>query len=106
MQKAVARPVGAAWDLATGQDVFYPGRHGEGPHGRDRLVAAYVGRLMHTATGNGRIARRVTDVTSLERRAEVLLTPGVLLAAAVGPLKPTLTGPPLTAEELKRAELR
>ncbi|MFF1291758.1 MULTISPECIES: NAD(P)/FAD-dependent oxidoreductase [unclassified Streptomyces] len=106
VQKAVARPVGAAWDLATGQDVFYPGATEGGPTLRDRLLAGYVDRLMRTATGNGRIARRVTDVTSLERRAEVLLSPSVLLAAAVGPLKPALTAPPLTAEELKRVGLQ
>ncbi|MEU6577436.1 pyridine nucleotide-disulfide oxidoreductase [Streptomyces sp. NPDC046805] len=101
VQKAVARPVGAAWDLAIGQDVFYPGATENGPTLRDRLVAAYVDRLMRTATGNGRVARRVTDVTSLERGAEVLLTPAVLLAAAIGPLRPPLTGPPLTAKERK-----
>ncbi|MFI9757993.1 FAD-dependent monooxygenase [Streptomyces sp. NPDC051963] len=106
IQKAVARPVGAAWDLATGQDVFYPGATENGPTLRDRIVAAYVDRLMYTATGNGRIARRVTDVTSLERRAEVLLTPSVLLGAVVGPLKPPLAAPPLTAEELKRVGMQ
>lgn len=106
VQKAVARPVGAAWDLATGQDVFHPGATEAGPTARDRLVAAYVSRLMRTATGNGRIARRVTDVTSLERRAEVLLAPSVLLAAVVGPLKPALVEPPLTAEELKMVGLQ
>ncbi|WOT37125.1 NAD(P)/FAD-dependent oxidoreductase [Streptomyces coeruleorubidus] len=105
IQKAVSRPVGAAWDLAIGQDVFYPGATEQGPTLRDRLVTAYVDRLMHTATGNGRIARRVTDVTSLERGAGVLLTPSVMLAAAVGPLKPALTAPPLTAEERKAAGL-
>ncbi|MET8802382.1 FAD-dependent oxidoreductase [Streptomyces sp. NPDC004546] len=103
VQRAVARPVRAAWDLALGQDVFYPGATEAGPTVRDRLLSAYVGRLMYTATGNGRIARRVTDVTSLERGAQVLLTPGVLLAAAVGPLQPPLTEPPLTAEERKAA---
>ncbi|WP_307163138.1 pyridine nucleotide-disulfide oxidoreductase [Streptomyces rishiriensis] len=105
VQKAVARPVSTAWDLAVGQDVFFPGATEDGPTFRDRLVAAYVGRLMLTATGNGRIARRVTDVTSLERGPEVLLAPSVLLAAALGPWKPALTGPPLTADELKRAGL-
>ncbi|MFJ4470928.1 FAD-dependent oxidoreductase [Streptomyces sp. NPDC089424] len=105
IQKALARPVGAAWDLAIGQDVFYPGATPEGPTLRDRLVASYVDRLMYTATGNGRIARRVTDVTSLERRSEVLLTPSVLLAAALGPLQPSLPGPPLTSEERKAAGL-
>jgi hypothetical protein len=48
----------------------------------------------------------VTDVTSLERRAEVLLSPSVVLAAVVGPLKPALTAPPLTAEELKLVGLQ
>ncbi|WP_416984478.1 NAD(P)/FAD-dependent oxidoreductase [Streptomyces sp. T028] len=106
VQRAVARPAGAAWDLAVGQDVFYPGATEGGPTVRDRVLSAYVGRLMLTATGNGRIARRVTDVTSLERGAEVLLTPSVLLAAAVGPLKPALGGPPLTGDERERAGLR
>ncbi|WP_432190764.1 NAD(P)/FAD-dependent oxidoreductase [Streptomyces sp. bgisy027] len=106
IQRAVARPAAGAWDLALGMDVFYPGATPGGPTPRDRIVAAYVGRLLHTATGNGRIARRVTDVTSLERGAEALLTPSVALAALVGPLKPALSGPPLTAEELKAAGLR
>ncbi|MEU6536672.1 pyridine nucleotide-disulfide oxidoreductase [Streptomyces sp. NPDC047000] len=105
VQRAVARPVGAAWDLAIGQDVFYPGATEHGPTLRDRLVSAYVARLMHTATGNGRMARRVTDVTSLEHEPPVLLTPGTLLAAAIGPLKPPLPGPPLTPEERKAAGL-
>lgn len=106
VQRAVARPAGAAWDLAVGQDVFYPGATENGPTLRDRLLAAYVGRLMLTATGSGRIARRVTDVTSLERGPQVLLTPTVLLAATAGPLKRPLTGPPLTPSELERAGLR
>jgi hypothetical protein len=45
-------------------------------------------------------------VTSLERGAEVLLAPSVVLSALVGPLKPPLTGPPLTVEELKAAGVR
>ncbi|MET8946200.1 FAD-dependent oxidoreductase [Streptomyces sp. NPDC004542] len=105
IQKAVGRPVRAAWDLSTGVDVFYPGATEGGPTLRERVTAAYVRRLLHTATGNGRIARRVTDVTALERGAEVLLAPSVVLAAAVGPLRPPLAGPPLTTEERKAAGL-
>ncbi|MFJ6660272.1 FAD-dependent oxidoreductase [Streptomyces sp. NPDC091377] len=104
-QRAIARPVAAAWALAIGQDVFYPGATEAGPGRRDRLLAAYVGRLMYTATGNGRVARRVTDVMSLERRAESLLAPDILLAAAMGPLRPPLGMPPLTTEERKAAGL-
>ncbi|MFD4568659.1 FAD-dependent monooxygenase [Streptomyces sp. NPDC058467] len=106
LQKAVARPVDAAWDLATGQDVFFPGATETGPTLRDRILAAYVDRLLYTATGNGRVARRFTDVSSLERGAHVLLAPGILLAAVVGPLRPRLTGPPLTDEEWKAAAAR
>ncbi|MFE7972901.1 FAD-dependent oxidoreductase [Streptomyces shenzhenensis] len=106
IQQAVSRPVRAAWDLSTGADVFYPGATETGPTLRERITAAYVGRLLHTATGNGRIARRVTDVTSLSRSAGVLLAPGVVVAAVVGPLKPALGSPPLTAEELKAVGLR
>lgn len=103
IQKAVTRPVGVAWDLAIGQDVFYEGATEAGPTWRDRLVSAYVDRLVHTATGNGRIARRLTDVTSLERGPGILLTPTTLLAAATGPLKPSLKEAPLTPEERKAA---
>jgi 2-polyprenyl-6-methoxyphenol hydroxylase-like FAD-dependent oxidoreductase len=105
IQKAAARPVNAAWDLATGQDVFYPGATASGPTLRDRILAAYVDRLLYTATGNGRIARRFTDVSSLQRGAHVLLSPDVLLAAVLGPLKPQLTEPPLSHEEWKAADL-
>ena len=104
-QKAMARSVTAAWDLAVGQDVFFPGATENGPTWRERALAAYVDRLVLTATGNGRVARKVTDVMSLERGAEVLVSPGMLVAALVGPLKPALSGPPLTADELKAAGL-
>ncbi|MBV1944809.1 NAD(P)/FAD-dependent oxidoreductase [Streptomyces sp. BV129] len=104
-QRAVGRTVRAAWDLAIGADVFYPGATPAGPTVRDRLVSAYVGRLLLTATGNGRVARRVTDVTSLEAGAQVLLAPRMLLAAVVGPLRPPLSGPPTTTAERKAAGL-
>ncbi|GAA2897890.1 FAD-dependent oxidoreductase [Streptomyces mexicanus] len=105
IQRTVGRTVRTAWDLAVGSDVFYPQATETGPTLRERVTAAYVGRLMYTATGNGRIARRVTDVTSLERGAQALLAPSVLLAAAVGPLKPALDGPPLTGRERRAAGL-
>ncbi|MEU0332981.1 FAD-dependent oxidoreductase [Streptomyces sp. NPDC006193] len=105
VQRAVGRTVRPAWELAVGADVFYPGATEGGPTLRDRLTAAYVGRLLHTATGNGRIARRVTDVTALQRGPEALLAPSVLVAALAGPLRPPLAVPPLTAEERKAAGL-
>ncbi len=103
IQKAVARPVDTAWLLAVGQDVLYPGATEHGPTLRDRAAAAYVNRLLRTATGNGWVARRVTDATSLERTAAVFGDPRMLLAALRGPRLPQLGGPPLTEEELAAA---
>ena len=97
IQKAVARPVAAAWDLAIGQDVFYPGATDKGPTLRDRLAAAYVEppdahghrQRPDRAPGDGR------DVAGTRRGGAADAT--VLLAAAIGPLKRPLSGPPLTA---------
>ncbi|MCT9107570.1 FAD-dependent oxidoreductase [Streptomyces mirabilis] len=103
VQKAIGRTVTTAWDLATGQDIFYPGATTNGPTRKERLAAWYVDRLMYTATGNGRVARAVTDVTSLQRGIPVLLRPSILIAAARGPLKDQLTESPLTVAEWKAA---
>ncbi|MET7532023.1 FAD-dependent monooxygenase [Streptomyces goshikiensis] len=98
-QKAVAGPVAAAWALSTGNDVFYPGATEGGPTLTERIGAAYVRRLLLTSTGNGRVARAVTDVVTLERPAARLFTPPVLLAAVLGPRREQLTGPPLRPAE-------
>lgn len=98
-QRAVARPAAAAWDLAVGQDAFYPGATAEGPSPRERLLSRYVGRVMRTATGTGSVARAVNDVMMLERSPAALLRPGVVAAALRGPRRPPLAGPPLTAGE-------
>ncbi|MGY1455641.1 FAD-dependent oxidoreductase [Streptomyces sp. SS8] len=105
IQKAAARPASSAWDLAVGQDVFSPGATEHGPALRDRVASAYVSRLLHTATGNGWVAHRVTDVTSLERPVSALSAPRLLLAALRGPRRPKLGGPPLTGEEMAAAGL-
>ncbi|MEO3975282.1 FAD-dependent oxidoreductase [Streptomyces sp. CAU 1734] len=99
VQAAVARPVSVAWDLALGQDVFYPGVEGGAPTVRDRVLARYVDRLIKTSTGSFLMTREFTDVTSLQSPLSSLVGPRVLLAAAVGPHHPPLDGPPLTRRE-------
>ncbi|KJY45990.1 hypothetical protein VR46_11655 [Streptomyces sp. NRRL S-444] len=108
-QRAMTRPAAAAWLLAVGQDRFYPGAIGRRPNLADRLSARYVHRLAHTATGNAMIVERITDVVTLRKPAGILAGPAVLLAAALGPRKPLLDGPELTAREqevLARPPLR
>ncbi|RPE39027.1 flavin-dependent dehydrogenase [Streptomyces sp. Ag109_O5-1] len=98
-QKAIAKPVNTAWTFATGTDVFYPGATGTGPTASERLAAAFVDRLSYTATGSGPTARALTDVMTLRKGPERLAWPDVLIRALVGPVKPPLDQPPLTAKE-------
>ncbi|MFF8954786.1 NAD(P)/FAD-dependent oxidoreductase [Streptomyces sp. NPDC014894] len=99
VQGAVARRVSAAWDLAVGQDVFYPGVRGGSPSRTDRVAARYVDRLIKTSTGSFVMTKEFTDVTSLEAPLRTLVKPRVLLAAALGPRQEPLGAPPLTEEE-------
>ncbi|MGG8408973.1 NAD(P)/FAD-dependent oxidoreductase [Streptomyces sp. 12297] len=100
-QRAVARPVSVAWSLATGQDIFYPGVIGKTPTTGDRLLARYVDRLVHTATGDFLVATALTEVMALSAPLSALVRPRVLWHALRGPRLPQLSGPPLTESELR-----
>lgn len=100
VQRAMAKPVDAAWELAMGQDVFYPEVRGGGPSLRDRVLARYVDRLVRTSCGRFSMVEDLSDVTSLQAPLTTLVRPRVLLGAVRGPQYPPLSGPPLTAREL------
>src|SRR5690606_16542281 len=52
LQRAASRPVAAAWDLAVGQDVFYPGATDTPPTAAERLLARFVDRAAAPAARN------------------------------------------------------
>ncbi|MFJ8542054.1 FAD-dependent oxidoreductase [Streptomyces sp. NPDC093586] len=99
VQRGAARPVDAAWAVAVGQDVRYPGARGGKPNAVDRLVAAYTRRLTRTAAGSLPAAAALWDVTSVLAGPERVLRPATLLAALAGPPLPPATEPPLTPSE-------
>ncbi|MFH7595547.1 FAD-dependent monooxygenase [Streptomyces racemochromogenes] len=99
-QRAMAKPVGAAWELAMGQDVFYPEVRGGAPGLRDRILSRYVDRLVRTSCGRFSMVEDLTHVTSLQAPLTSLARPRVLLGAVRGPQYPPLDGPPLTPREL------
>ncbi|MFF9192705.1 NAD(P)/FAD-dependent oxidoreductase [Streptomyces rochei] len=99
IQKSIAQHVNTAWTFAAGTDVFYEGATEEGPTLGERVAARFVDRLNLTATGSGRVARALTDVMTLQAGPQALAHPRNLIAAAVGPLKPQITEPPLTPAE-------
>lgn len=99
IQRAVAVPVGIAWELATGTDIRYPEAIGKQPNPGQKLFQRYVRRLMRTATGRPLVCKALLGVITLTEPAGALVRPQVLMAVLRGPVKPPLTGPPLTDPE-------
>ncbi|MFF9489628.1 FAD-dependent oxidoreductase [Streptomyces sp. NPDC014676] len=103
LQRAAARPVAAAWDLAVGQDALYPGATGTRPNGVERVLARFVDKAVETGARNPRAMAALLDVMSLEKPATRLFSPDMLVPMLIGPRKPHLQGPPLTETERKAA---
>ncbi|MET7296384.1 FAD-dependent monooxygenase [Streptomyces griseoloalbus] len=99
MQRAAARPVGAAWDLAVGQDALYPGASDTPPNAVERILARYVDRCVETGAGNPRALGALLDVMSLLEPPSRLFSPDMVRPMLVGPKKPPLVGAPLTEGE-------
>ncbi|AZM58314.1 MULTISPECIES: NAD(P)/FAD-dependent oxidoreductase [unclassified Streptomyces] len=100
-QRAIAKPVDAAWALAVGTDIHFATTTGRTANVADRLLHRYVSRLSRTATGSFHAATALTDVLALRAAPTSLVRPGVLLTALVGPLRPQLDGPQFTPAERK-----
>ncbi|MFI1015102.1 NAD(P)/FAD-dependent oxidoreductase [Streptomyces sp. NPDC020965] len=103
VQRAVARPVGLAWDLATSQDILYPGAVGRRPGTASTVANHYVNRLAHSALGRARLTRAFLGVLTLSEPPSTWLHPDTVVATLRGPGRELLTGPPLTEEEWKVA---
>ncbi|MGW1865835.1 FAD-dependent monooxygenase [Streptomyces mauvecolor] len=104
VQRAVARPVSVAWDLATGQDILYPGAVGRQPGLGAKVLRRYVDRLLLTATGRPLVTKAFFEVITLSSPLTALVRPEVVLAVLRGPALPKLTTPPLTERELAVAQ--
>ncbi|MEU3603386.1 FAD-dependent oxidoreductase [Streptomyces sp. NPDC006798] len=106
IQRAVAGPVASAWNLATGQDAFYPGASARPPGLLDRGLARYLDRVVAVGAVDSRVMLPLLDVMTTERPPTRLLYPDVLLAAAVGPRRPGPKGPTLEPGEFTAAGTR
>ncbi|MEU0332902.1 FAD-dependent monooxygenase [Streptomyces sp. NPDC006193] len=105
VQRAVARPVGNAWNLAVGQDAYYPGAAPQPPTAVERLLTAYVDKAVAAGSANPHALRGLLDVMSLKTPPARLFAPDMLWHIAFGPRKPPLPGPPLTPSERQAAGL-
>ncbi|MEU3245856.1 FAD-dependent monooxygenase [Streptomyces sp. NPDC006875] len=99
IQRAAARPVENAWNLAVGQDVFYPGASDQPPTRLEKNLAAFVDRAVDAGSRNPHALRILLDVMSMEKPPARLLMPDMLALVYLGRKKPPLDGPPLTERE-------
>jgi 2-polyprenyl-6-methoxyphenol hydroxylase-like FAD-dependent oxidoreductase len=99
IQRAATGPVGAAWDLAVGQDMFYPGACATPPTLTERLLARYVDRCVATAARNPRALGALLDVMSLSEPPTRLFSADMLRPMLLGPRKPHLDAAPLRDDE-------
>jgi len=99
VQRAVARPVSTAWDLATGTDILYPDAIGEQPGLTDKLLGRYIDRLMLTATARPLVTQAFFDVVTLSKPLSALVQPAVVIAVLRGPRRTPLADPPLSDKE-------
>ncbi|MCD9145356.1 FAD-dependent monooxygenase, partial [Streptomyces albireticuli] len=100
LQRRLARAASGPWDLATGEDINYPGAIGAPPPAAAKLLRGYVQRLMRTATGDPVVLKALMDVMTLSAPLTELLRPSVALCVARGPGRAGRGGPPITASEL------
>ncbi|MEU8777083.1 FAD-dependent monooxygenase [Streptomyces sp. NPDC048606] len=104
IQRAAAGPVGIAWALAVGQDVFYPGAGEKGPTAVERFLASFIDRAVDAGARNPHAMAALLDVMSMEKPPTRLFRPDMLRHMFSGPKKPLLSGPPLS--EAERAAAR
>ncbi|MBF6049722.1 FAD-dependent oxidoreductase [Streptomyces sp. NRRL B-1677] len=100
IQRAVGRAASSPWDLATGEDINYPGSIGERPPAAARLLRGYVQRLMRTATVNPVVMRSLYDVMTLSAPMTALVSPLVVFGVLRGPGGEVPNEPSITAAEL------
>ncbi|WP_156724078.1 FAD-dependent oxidoreductase [Streptomyces apocyni] len=103
VQRAIGRRAAFAWELATSQDILYPGAKGKRPPAAAKLLNRYVDRFMETATDRAAVAQALFDVLTMSAPPTAWVQPDIAVAMLRGRGKPALQGPPLTVDELKAA---
>ncbi|MCX4528926.1 MULTISPECIES: NAD(P)/FAD-dependent oxidoreductase [unclassified Streptomyces] len=104
-QRALAPRVATAWELATSQDILYPGATGVRPKRGSGVLGSYVGRLMAGATTDRALAAALLRVMTMNSAPTHWLTPAVIWHVLRATDRNALTAAPLTAAERAAAGL-
>jgi 2-polyprenyl-6-methoxyphenol hydroxylase-like FAD-dependent oxidoreductase len=84
-QKRIAGEVAPVWAIATSEDVKVPGVEGGQPRRSDRLIQAYMERVVALTTEDAFARNIFTQVTNLERPATLLFHPRLVAKVILGP---------------------
>ncbi|MFD3804261.1 NAD(P)/FAD-dependent oxidoreductase [Streptomyces sp. NPDC058619] len=98
-QRAIAPQVGTAWELATSQDILYPGATGMKPRAGAGVLNAYVSRLMTGATTRETLTAAFLQVITMSSAPTHWLSPSVVWQVLRASERGALKAPPLTAAE-------
>ncbi|MFD9418718.1 NAD(P)/FAD-dependent oxidoreductase [Streptomyces goshikiensis] len=99
-QKAVGRRAAIAYELASGQDIQYPGATGRDPLPGSGLADWYANRVMATASTEPAVAQALLDVITMSEKPTAWLRPKTLLMVLRGPRSGAApAGPTITEEE-------
>ncbi|MET9851659.1 FAD-dependent monooxygenase [Streptomyces sp. NPDC006450] len=98
-QRALAPQVATAWELATSQDILYPGATGMEPRAGAGLLNSYVSRLMTGATTREELTAAFLEVITMSSPPTHWLKPSVVWQVLRASERGAPGGPPLTAAE-------
>ncbi|WP_159061859.1 NAD(P)/FAD-dependent oxidoreductase [Streptomyces sp. WM6368] len=98
-QRAIAPQVSTAWELATSQDILYPGATGMKPRTGTGLLNGYVNRLMTGATTDEALTAALFKVLTMSTAPTHWLRPSVVWHVLRASDRGALKAPPLTAAE-------
>ncbi|MFB6823600.1 NAD(P)/FAD-dependent oxidoreductase [Streptomyces virginiae] len=98
-QRVIAPQVSTAWELATSQDILYPGATGMKPRAGTGLLNGYVNRLMTGATTDEALTAALFNVLTMSVAPTHWLHPSVVWHVARASDRGALKAAPLTAAE-------
>ncbi|MFC9295389.1 NAD(P)/FAD-dependent oxidoreductase [Streptomyces sp. NPDC057011] len=98
-QRALAPQVATAWELATSQDILYPGATGMRPRTGAGLLNAYVSRLMTGATTREALTAAFLQVITMSSAPTYWVRPSVVWHVLRASDRGAPKAPPLTAAE-------
>ncbi|AYV30751.1 MULTISPECIES: NAD(P)/FAD-dependent oxidoreductase [Streptomyces] len=104
-QRAVAPQVATAWELATSQDILYPGATGVRPKPGAGVMGAYVTRLMTGATTQRALTTALLRVMTMNSAPTHWFSPAVVWHVLRATDRGALRAPTLTAVERAAAGL-